>query len=70
MKYAQEIHDYVQMHRKEIVETLKELIKIPSVKGEAEDNAPFGKECARALEFIQKLYESYTFETELTRMPI
>lgn len=65
MKYAQEIHDYVQMHRKEIVETLKELIKIPSVRGESEENTPFGKECARVLEFTEKLYQDNGFETEL-----
>lgn len=67
MKYAQEIHDYVQMHRKEIVETLKELIKIPSVRGKSEENTPFGKECARVLEFTEKLYKHNGFETELNQ---
>ena len=65
MIFKEQIHDYIQQHKGEIVDTLKELIRIPSVRGEAEDNAPFGKECARVLEFTQRLYESYTFETEL-----
>ncbi len=61
----EQIHDYIQGHKKEIVDTLKELIKIPSVRGEAEENSPFGKECARVLEFTQKLYKDYGFDTEL-----
>lgn len=59
------IHDYIQEHKKELVDTLKELIKIPSVRGELKENAPFGAECARVLEFTQKLYEKYGFDTEL-----
>lgn len=65
MDFKEQIHDYIQRHKGEIVETLKELIRIPSVRGEAEENAPFGKECARVLEFAQKLYESNGFDTEL-----
>lgn len=70
MKFKEQIHDYIQRHKGEIVDTLKELITIPSVRGEAEEKTLFGKECARVLEFTQRLYESYTFETELTRMPV
>ena len=65
MEFQEQIHDYIQEHKEEIVDTLKDLIKIPSVRGEAEENAPFGKECARVLEFTQKLYESNGFDTEL-----
>ena len=70
MKFKEQIHDYIQRHKGEIVDTLKELITIPSVRGEAEEKTLFGKEFARVLEFTQRLYESYTFETELTRMPV
>ena len=49
----------------EIVETLKELIKIPSVRSEVEENAPFGKDCARLLRLIEQLYKDNGFETEL-----
>ena len=41
-----QIHNYLIKHKDEIVETLKELIKIPSVRQTEEENAPFGKECA------------------------
>ena len=54
MQYKEQIHNYVQNHKDEIVETLKELIKIPSVRSEAEENAPFGEECARVLKFTQE----------------
>ena len=65
MIFKEQIHDYIQRHKGEIVDTLKELIRIPSVKGEAEENAPFGEECARVLKFTQKLYKNNGFETEL-----
>ena len=65
MKYKQEIHEYIESHKDEITEILKEIIKIPSVRGEAELGAPFGKACADALEHIKGLYEKNGFETEL-----
>ncbi|MEE0899203.1 MAG: Xaa-His dipeptidase, partial [Acutalibacteraceae bacterium] len=64
MQYREEIHNYIQTHKENIVETLKELIKIPSVRSEAEENAPFGKECARLLRLIEQLYKDNGFETE------
>lgn len=67
MQYKEQIHNYVQGHKEEIVETLKELIKIPSVAGAPEENAPFGRECAKVLEFTQQLYGNNGFETELDR---
>lgn len=59
-----EIHTYVLAHKPQIVNTLKELIKIPSVSGESLKDAPFGTECARVLEFTQSLYKNNGFETE------
>ena len=63
----EQIHGYLEQHRKEIVDILKDLIRIPSVSGEAEENAPFGKECARVLEFTQALYEKHGFDTVLDK---
>lgn len=65
MEYREKIHNYVVEHKEEIVNTLKELVKIPSVRGTAELYAPFGKECAKALEYAEKLYSENGFETEL-----
>ena len=65
MRYKEEIHNYVQEHTREIIDTLKELVRIPSVRGEAEERAPFGKECARILKHIRDSYDKNGFETEL-----
>lgn len=67
MEYSEEIHNYVVEHKEEILSTLKALIKIPSVRGEAECEAPFGRECAKALEYTLKLYSQNGFETELNK---
>ena len=65
MQYREEIHNYIQNRRDEIVETLKELVRIPSVRGNAEEGAPYGLECARVLEFVEQLYKNNDFEAEL-----
>ena len=67
MEYKEQIHNYVVEHKEEILKTLKELVKIPSVRGAAEPEAPFGKACADALEYTEKLYSQNDFETELNK---
>ena len=57
MQYKEQIHNYVQNHKDEIVETLKELIKIPSVRSEVEENAPFGINCAKALSCAYDIFK-------------
>ena len=61
----EEIHNYIREHKEEIVNTLKELVKIPSVRGEKAKGAPFGKACKDVLEYTEKLYRENGFETEL-----
>ena len=65
VKYRDQIHNYIQTNKAEIIETLMDLVKIPSVRGVAEENAPFGKECAKVLEFTENLYKENGFKTEL-----
>ncbi len=65
LTYKDEIHEYVISHKTEIIDNLKELVKIPSVKSEATAGYPFGKECGRALEYTKALYEKNGFDTEL-----
>lgn len=67
MEYSEIIHSYVVTHREEMLTALKELIKIPSVRGTAKKGAPFGQECADALEYVKTLYEKNGFETEIDR---
>lgn len=42
-------------------------MKIPSVRGTAEPNAPFEEKRAKTLEFTEKLYSENGFETELNK---
>ena len=50
VRYKEEIHNYVQNHRNEIINMLKELVKIPSIQSKPEEGAPFGRACAEVLE--------------------
>lgn len=61
-----QIDAYLAAHREEIVQTLMGLIRIPSVKSEPEPHAPFGENCAAALEAAHKLYEREGLETKKT----
>lgn len=67
MEYTEKIHNYVVENKEEILKTLKELVKIPSVRGTAEFEVPFGKSCAKVLEYTEKLYSQNGFETELNK---
>ncbi|MDD2648069.1 MAG: dipeptidase PepV [Eubacteriales bacterium] len=44
------IEEYIESKREEMVETLARWVRIPSVKGEPSQNAPFGKEVRRCLD--------------------
>lgn len=61
------IHNYIFEHKNEILAELKELIKIPSVREEPREDAPFGKNCDTVLRHIQLLFEKNGFETEYRR---
>lgn len=61
------IHKYISEHKNEIINELKELIKIPSVKEAPEEGSPFGKSCAEALKHIKGLYEKNGFDTMLSK---
>lgn len=67
LSYKERIHNYIVRNKDEIVNILKELVKIPSVRGEASPDAPFGKACAEVLEYTQMLYQENGFETELDK---
>ena len=61
-----EIRDYLYAHKQEMIDFLAELVAVPSVQGDAEEGAPFGKEPARALEIMLKKCEEFGFITENT----
>lgn len=57
----QQIDQWVENHRSEMIADIAALISIPSKRGEAAENAPFGKEPARALHAALAMCEKYGF---------
>ena len=43
----QRVYELIDSYREQYVETLRRWVRIPSVKDEAEDGAPFGREIRR-----------------------
>ena len=56
------IKNYLTEHRGDIVEMLKDIASIPSVKGVPTEAAPFGEGCKRVLERTKEIYGSEGFE--------
>lgn len=48
--YKKMISDFIDNNKDNMIETLRTLVKIPSVRGKAEENMPFGKANAEVLE--------------------
>lgn len=53
---------FLDQQRDNMISTLQTLVKIPSKKDAAQENAPFGPECARALQETLSIAESMGFE--------
>lgn len=66
MSYSAQIKEYVYARRAELLEMLGTLVAIPSVKGAAENGAPFGAEPRRALDRMARYCEEAGFATEIT----
>ncbi len=70
MKYCNaevlnKIDKYIELHKEDILNDLLELVRIPSVRGEAKPDAPYGIECARMVNATAKLFEHNGFETKI-----
>ena len=65
LQYDSQIRAWIGAHKEEILEDLCSLCRIPSVRGEAEENAPYGKECARALKAAAALFEKHGFSVRV-----
>lgn len=59
------IYEWIQANKERILKSWIELCKIPSIKSEAEEGAPFGINCAKALEYSADLFRSEGIRTEL-----
>lgn len=65
LSYDQQIKEWIQNHRDEILQEWIEISKTPAIKGEAEENAPFGKECAKSLDECAQLFKKHGFDTKV-----
>ena len=54
-----QLSDWIDAHRTEIVETTQAMLRIPSVEGEAEPNAPFGADTLNALKYGLEVAERH-----------
>ena len=62
---VQKLHEWIDAHRAEIVESLQGVLRIPSVEAPAAGpTAPFGKPVREALDYTLKLCEKLGFKTE------
>lgn len=59
----QRITDFIYSHREEMVDIIKQLVEIPSVKGKPEQSAPFGAEPRRALDKMLEICREHGFVT-------
>ncbi len=55
------VNAWIDDHERELVEDIKTLCEIPSVLAEAQEDAPFGTECAKALHKALEITEQYGF---------
>lgn len=62
------LEQWVMRHQDEMVETLKEFVRIPSVSrrdlGDMNIHAPFGPDCRKMLDFALRKGEAFGFRTE------
>ena len=57
--------EWLEKNKERIIEKWIELVKIPSITSEKQENAPFGIECARALNYAASLFDSESIESKV-----
>lgn len=55
---------YFREHQQEMIDTLRTLVKYPSVRGVSSTNAPFGEACADVLNTFLEISSCYGFKTK------
>lgn len=63
--YGQAIGCWLRSHREQIIRDLTDLVRIPSVAGTPDGEAPFGKDCLRVLGAVRELYRREGFSAAL-----
>ena len=64
-EYDVKISEWIDKNKDRIIEKWIELCRIPSIKSEAEEGAPFGKDCADALRYAAELFNSDRIKSTL-----
>lgn len=60
-----QIDSWIDARRQDIIASTRQLIRIPSVLGESEPGAPFGRESRRALEFVRDICDDHGLQTKI-----
>ena len=61
------IDAFIAANKGQILDDLLTLVRIPSVRSEAKENAPFGEACAKALEASAALFEREGLQTRIEK---
>lgn len=64
-KYDAVINEWIEENKDEIISEWTRLCKIPAIKGEAKENAPFGEDCAKGLEECTKMFEKRGYDAKI-----
>ncbi len=64
-EYDIKIKEWIEENRDSVIEKWVEVSKIPAIKSEAAEGAPFGKPCAEALVACAKLFEEHGFDSKV-----
>lgn len=67
MNYDQLFTAWLEENRQQILEDWMALVRIPSVRGEAAPDAPYGIECARALEASARLFAERGMDVRINK---
>ena len=65
LSYDAKIKEWISNNKDEIIENWIEIAKIPAIKGEPQDGAPFGKACADALNACSEVFRKFGFDSEI-----
>ena len=59
------ISQWIVQNKDRVIQSWIELCKIPSIKSEGTDDAPFGENCAKALSYAANLFNSENIKSQL-----
>ena len=66
-KLSERVDEYIASHRDEIIDNLRALVEIPSIRGEELPDAPFGIESDRALVKSMDMFSENGFESRIAK---